>query len=291
MKHIILDFDNTMGVQGCDVDDFLALLYLLGNPELCEVEALCTAFGNSSIDVVHANTLRLVDELGLDLPVYRGAAAAGDADTEAARFLSRAAAERSGYYDILVTGSTANLSGAVQADPRFFENVAGLTFMGGITHSIAIHGHIMNELNLSSDPEATYAAFASGADCTVAVSQSCLPALVDCDAFARVFNHDSWLTRNITYWYADMAERYEWEGFVVWDQVAAAMLIKPELFEPCDMNVTLDERFFSIGFLEEAVEGDPAALIHTPVIADVPTYIEDALEGWKRGCERLGLSC
>lgn len=289
MKHIILDFDNTMGIQGCDVDDFLALLYLLGNPERCDVSALCTTFGNSTIDAVHANTLRLVDELGLELPVYRGAAAAGDTDTEAARFLARAVAERPGYYDILVTGSTANLLGAHKADPHFFDNVASLTFMGGITHSIVINGHIMDELNLSCDPKATFTAFASGADCTVATSQNCMPAFVDRAAFARIFDRDSWLTRSIEYWYADMDDWYEWEGFVVWDQIAAAMLIKPELFDAHDMDVTLDERFFSIGFLEEAHAGDPAARIHTPTIADVPAFIEDALAGWKRGCERLGL--
>ncbi|MFR1167120.1 MAG: hypothetical protein ACLSDQ_05635 [Adlercreutzia equolifaciens] len=44
MKNIILDFDNTMGVRGCDVDDGLALLYLLGNPERCRVLAACTTY-------------------------------------------------------------------------------------------------------------------------------------------------------------------------------------------------------------------------------------------------------
>ena len=84
MKNIILDFDNTMGVRGCDVDDGLALLYLLGNPERCRVLAACTTYGNAGIDVVDANTRALFEKLGLNIPVYRGAAGPGDTDTEAA---------------------------------------------------------------------------------------------------------------------------------------------------------------------------------------------------------------
>lgn len=289
MKRIILDFDNTMGIQGCDVDDFLALLYLLGNPDLCQVEALTTSFGNSTIDAVYNNTLRLVDELGLNLPVYKGAGFAGDYDTEAARHLAEAAAAEPGELNILVTGSTANLLGAAQVDPAFFENVASLTFMGGITHSIVINGYIMDELNLSCDPAATYAAFASDANCTVATAQHCMPAFVGRDAFARHFDRESWLTRNIEYWYADMSDWYEWPGFVVWDQIAAAMLIKPELFTDCDLDVVLDKRFFSIGYLQEADSGDPSSLIHTPVISDPAVFIEDALISWKHACDKLQL--
>ena len=34
MKHVIFDCDNTLGVKDCDVDDGLALLYLLGCEEV-----------------------------------------------------------------------------------------------------------------------------------------------------------------------------------------------------------------------------------------------------------------
>ena len=73
-KRIIIDFDNTMGVRGCDIDDGLALLFLLGT-EGVRVEAACTAFGNSSIDAVHDNTARMLREWDLDIPVHRGAGA------------------------------------------------------------------------------------------------------------------------------------------------------------------------------------------------------------------------
>ena len=46
MKKIILDCDNTMGVIDCDVDDGLALLYLLGCPDVNLLGITCT-YGNN----------------------------------------------------------------------------------------------------------------------------------------------------------------------------------------------------------------------------------------------------
>ena len=106
----------------------------------------------------------------------------------------------------------------------------------------------------------------------------------------RSFSADSWLTRAIDYWFADMGERYAWDGFAVWDQVAAAALIKPELFEPREMDVALDERMLSVGYLEPAPAGAPRATVSVPVIVDPQAYLADALAGWRRGCERLGLA-
>ena len=52
---LILDCDNTMGVPGRDVDDGLALLYLLGSPQV-ELLAVTCSFGNSTQEVVYRNT-------------------------------------------------------------------------------------------------------------------------------------------------------------------------------------------------------------------------------------------
>ena len=56
---LILDCDNTMGVPGRDVDDGLALLYLLGSPQV-ELLAVTCSFGNSTQEVVYRNTLDLL---------------------------------------------------------------------------------------------------------------------------------------------------------------------------------------------------------------------------------------
>ena len=72
MKKIVFDCDNTFGIKNCDVDDGLALMYLLGSRE-AEFLGVTSTYGNSSLDVVQAVNLRMLEELGRrDIPVKRG---------------------------------------------------------------------------------------------------------------------------------------------------------------------------------------------------------------------------
>ena len=74
MKKIIFDCDNTFGIKNCDVDDGLALMYLLGSRE-AQLLGITSTYGNSSLDVVQAVNLRMLEELGRrDIPVKRGGA-------------------------------------------------------------------------------------------------------------------------------------------------------------------------------------------------------------------------
>ena len=87
MKKIIFDCDNTFGVKDCDVDDGLALMYLLGNRE-AQLLGITSTYGNSSLDVVQAVNLRMLEELGRrDIPVKRGGGKRGWLPREGALFL------------------------------------------------------------------------------------------------------------------------------------------------------------------------------------------------------------
>ena len=296
MKRIVLDFDNTMGVRGRDIDDGLALLYLIGNPERARVEAACTAYGNSTIDIVHENTLRLFEEWHLDVPVYRGAATPDEQDArtcEAARFLSESAKERPGELSVLATGSTTNLKGAQLRDANFLRNVADVTLMGGITESLVINGRIMNELNFSCDAEAALCVLEAATPkmpVTVATAPNCLPAFFARNEFTSRFGADGWLVRAIDYWFADMEKAYRTNGFICWDVVAAAALVKPELFCAETRAVTLSERMLSIGLLESAGAESPQAIISTPRIKDANAFKTDVLSSWERALDILGIA-
>ena len=288
-KRIIIDFDNTMGVKGCDVDDGLALLFLLGTDGV-SVEAACTTYGNSTIDIVHDNTLRLFHEWGLDLPVYRGGAAPGDAPSDAACFLAQAAADNPGELTILATGSMTNLGAAARIDPDFFGNVREIAVMGGITESLVINGLIMDELNLSCDPAATLSVLAAPCPVTVATAQACLPAFFRREDFIDNFGEDSWLYRTCDYWFTDMDSRYIWNGFTCWDIVAAAAVARPDLFSFDTVDVTLYERLLGVGYLEHARAGAPSSPIRIPRIEDPAAFVREACATWQRALARLGIA-
>ena len=56
---VILDCDNALGLPGRDVDDALALLFLLRQPDV-QLRAVTTCFGNAPLDGVLRVTRRLL---------------------------------------------------------------------------------------------------------------------------------------------------------------------------------------------------------------------------------------
>ncbi len=63
-KKIILDVDTGS-------DDAVAIMAAALSPEI-ELAAVCTVWGNQPVEYTTDNTLRLLDAMGLDIPVYKG---------------------------------------------------------------------------------------------------------------------------------------------------------------------------------------------------------------------------
>lgn len=294
-NRIIIDFDNTMGIRGCDIDDGLALLYLIGCPEV-EIAGICTTFGNNRLDVVHENTLRLVREWGLNVPVLKGrgsadrdASSPSDEVNEAAAFIANAVSEAPGQIGIVATGSMTNIGEACEIDGRALEGARGIFLMGGITESLVINGRIMDELNLSCNADAAMAALSASCPVHVATAHNCLPASFGKDDIIEAFGDDSWMMRSCRYWFEDMDDAYDWDGWVCWDVVAAAYAVHPELFEDRPIDITLNRAFFGVGLLEQARGEAPATRVNAPVIKDGAAFRSHVIETWSAAIEKLGL--
>lgn len=232
---LVYDCDNTLGVRDCDVDDGLALLYLLGSPRI-KLLAITCSFGNSTQETVFRNTVRLLQEWGRsDIPVLRGASTPSDRRSPAAEFLAGVARQDEGRLSLLVTGSTTNLLGATEYDPLFFSRVRTISLMGGVTGPLLVGGRPMAELNFSVDPEAAYAVLTRGRDLRVATAQNCLASFFSEEEYtARLRASDApiarYLERALAPWFAWNREVWGLSGFVNWDVMAAAQLAHPELF-------------------------------------------------------------
>lgn len=270
LKHkVIVDFDNTFFEDGCDVDDALALRYLL-NCENVQIIAVCTTYGNSSLDVVNANTCRLFDEWGISIPIYIGTpkpvrlngASSQPLDSfeisdasEASSYIVQMLTNYPGQIDILALGSTSNLGQAVlksfnTTGGNILNSARSITLMGGITEPLIINDKIMNELNFSCDPLSTQLALSSTAPTTISTAHNCLPAFFTREDFIENFGETSELYLSCIAWFDQMRQQYSWDGWTCWDVVAAAHLAHPEFFNNCETNVLLSEHNFNTGFLE-----------------------------------------
>ena len=115
MKKIIFDCDNTIGVENCDVDDGLTLLYLLGCKDV-EILGITNCFGNNETETVYANTLSFLKEIGRsDIRVYKGGLTPEDYDNEATKFIIDTLNLEAEVH-ILATGSLTNIAGALVKD-------------------------------------------------------------------------------------------------------------------------------------------------------------------------------
>lgn len=179
----------------CDtgIDDALALLYLLGDPDV-DLRAVTSVFGNTSVDIAAANTVRVLELAGRpDIPVAIGAtssqrgtarfaphvhgtdglgntglpAPAGAAvATPAAELIVRLAREHPGRLHLLAIGPLTNLATALRLDPALPELVSHVTIMGGAIHH---PGNVTPaaEANIANDPEAARIVLRAGWDVTL----------------------------------------------------------------------------------------------------------------------------
>lgn len=270
---VILDCDNTMGIPGCDVDDGLALLYLLGSPEVRLLGVTCS-YGNSTQEAVCRNTTALLSRWGRqDIPVLRGSEGPGRLPSPAADFLCETARAYSGALRLLVTGSTTNLRGAMELDGHFLDHLRTVSMMGGITEPLFVGGRPMAELNLSIDCRASLDVLRRGHGLRIATAQNCLASFFPREGLEELAESGSpvgvYLADALADWYGHNAVHWNLDGIVNWDVMAAAQLICPELFDLSDTVITPTPESMAWGML---LGDGPAIPVQLPVIRDPEQY-------------------
>lgn len=288
MRKIIHDCDCTFGINGCDVDDGLALLYLLGDPE-AEVLGVTTTYGNNTLERVYKNTKKFVKKIGHEeLQVYKGGSKAGETESEAAVYLAEMAEKYAGELEILVTGSVTNLYGAWKHNSEFFHQVKKIVLMGGTTEPLIFAKKEMDELNFSCDPLATYTTLTSGNDVAVITGNNCLKVLFTREEYERELSDMSKgvvrLIKNETdYWFDNNWDVYGIHGYYNWDAIAAAYMMHPELFETQMVDMKLSVEKLKKGRLIIAEdEADRNCTIKIPVIKDADVFRRNLYDTWMK---------
>lgn len=280
MKEILVVFDNTMGIPGGEIDDGLALLYLLAFSDV-HIRALCCTHGNSTTANTFEATQRLVAELGVDIPVIRGADAGDDSPSDAARAIVEAS-HSSNPISLLSLGAVTDLAAAERLEPGCLARFEHISFMGGITHTLRVGGKTMDELNFSVDGKAACEVFATaraGARLLVADAWNCVPLTFwTKDFIARLIQPayaiSPVLERYCLPWMEHAASAWNTDGFIGWDVLAAVALVHPDYVELQPFEVTENSTLFGVGLLERAQ--DPQLAL--PISLIVPRNPEDICE-------------
>ncbi|MCP4401470.1 MAG: nucleoside hydrolase [bacterium] len=286
-RNIYLDCDNTMGLPGCDMDDGMALLYLLGQKQI-SLKAVTTSFGNSTIEEVHRNTERMFQDLQLGhIPLKKGAGSPAHRQSEASRFLAAEIFHRREHVTLLVIGSPSNIYAACLDNEKMLSYVDEIVFMGGITEPLSIGGKPMEELNFASDPEATHYLLNCPVKKTIVTAQICLAdAFFDERKMQEVSEHQqvpafAYMKAPLQLWYDFISRQYGVPGFHVWDIVAAAYITNPKLFDRRDVCVSSSVEDLKTGFLKIDAHAAHNSVNIPQKIQDLDAFWQIVFDSWR----------
>lgn len=267
-KMVVIDTDPATGYAFKDVDDGLAILYLLARKSEFDVLGLTVVHGNASQERARAKAHEIVGLVDrAEVPVLRGAKNRREPgrETPASVFLNEAVRSRPGEVTVLALGPLTNVATAGLRDPEFYSRVARIVTMGGVfADGLGIPLLPPIEFNFFKDPEAAEAVLAAPCEKVLITADLCRQAVFtrrDLDslwgmssraATYLAYRIEPWLKLN------QVAPFLGWRGgFVPWDVVAAVYLRRPDLFGEVEMRALgLKKGRLATGALEERAGGD-----------------------------------
>jgi len=187
MKRLVIDTDP-------GVDDAHAILLAAAHPN-ARIEAITTLGGNVPLAHTTANACKILDALGLDVPVFAGVDGAllerehedaahvhgtdglGDAGIPAStrkvekehavHALIRLANENPGELTLVAIGPLTNIAIATRLDPELPQKYKELIVMGGAIYAQGNTPNTATEFNIYRDPEAAAIVFQNWTNITL----------------------------------------------------------------------------------------------------------------------------
>lgn len=252
---------------GTDVDDCLALAFLLGSPEFA-LEGITCVYGDVALrgrmvrKLLHlAGRDDVPVMLGVEQPLLRrrpvywlgfegeGLLEDGDdrrlpppAAEHAVDFLVRTVMENPGQIHLLAIGPLTNVALAVQREPRLPAALGHLTMMGGALRGPGSFGLPYAEHNVACDPEAAHVVLAAANPTTT----SLVPLDVTTRVSIRRETVDRLLATGLPFQAAVARQVELYPRFVdggstfLHDPLAAALIPRPELAEWTDLHLDVE---------------------------------------------------
>jgi inosine-uridine nucleoside N-ribohydrolase len=233
-ERVWLDTDPGMGVAGSDIDDGLAILFVLGSPELA-LEGISLTFGNVSLSDAAASCERILRAAGCAIPFHLGAQSAGalHRPSPAAQAMVDIVDSNPGEITVLAIGPLTNIATAMHLDPGFASKLGRLVIMGGAIDFPPFSEE--GEFNFHQDGRAAAEVLAAPCDRTLVTMDLCSQAVLTREYLVRMTANDGRVSRllndTVPGWLSHWKDNWNMPGFFPWDPIAAAYLTHPGLFD------------------------------------------------------------
>lgn len=264
--------EKTKIILDCDPghDDAVAIMLAANSPRL-DLLGITVVAGNQTLENTRRNALRVVQWLGVDVPVYAGCGrpmirekiTAGDIHGEsgldgpvfppltrtlesehAVNYIIRTLMASDDDITMVTTGPMTNLAMAMRMEPKIMDKIRRIVLMGGSY----TNGNVTPaaEFNIIADADAAYVCFTSGCPITmvgldVTRKVLCYPAIVE--RMGKIGNEASRLFVDLMgHFCRTQKEIFGWEGGPLHDPVTIAYLIDPSVLTTKPMNTQIDIR-------------------------------------------------
>ena len=283
---VILDCDCTIGIHHRDIDDALALLYLLGAKEV-ELVGITTSFGNGTQDEVFSATGEFLKRLDrTDIPLYRGCDNTADRKSAASEFIAATLRNTEDPVTIVATGALSNVfEGLRAAGPEISRTgLHQLVFMGGTIAPLNINGKKIKELNISCDPSACLSLLEMHIPTVLITGNLCLELFFSGRQERRFqqFKTDplgKFIMSQIGGWMSLLENRFGVYGFHPWDLIAAFYTVNPGIFTKKSIRPMSRLSDLTIG--EIKYQDSPAPAVMLPVgLTDKEAFWDYVFAAW-----------
>lgn len=263
MRNIILDCDPGH-------DDAIVILLAGSNPEI-NLLGVTVVAGNQTLEKTANNALKVVQWLGLDVPVIKGCPGpmvrkqmiADDIHGEtgldghdfgeikiklqedhAVNFIIDTILNSKEKITVVTCGPMTNLAMALRLEPKIKENIEEIVLMGGAY----TFGNVSpaEEFNIIADAEAAYVCFTAGLPITmmgldVTRKVQVLPEVVE--RMDKISNKAAEMFVNLMKFFnKSQKEVFGWDGGPLHDPLTVAYLIDPSVVTLKKMNTRIDIR-------------------------------------------------
>ncbi len=253
---VIIDCDPGLGKKftPADVDDGLALFFMLNQPEIYNIEGITITYGNTRAKMgfnLLENYLKLTNTLYI--PHYIGATSKEELGTltNASKFLISHVTEHPNEIILFTLGPLTNIATAILNYPEFLDDLKQIIFMGGVLNPISLFNFGGNErfetseFNFNKDPKATKL-FIESDTLTPRVGiglDVCSQVIFNRNHYNVVKSHNTvvsqYISENILNW-LNLWETNFSKGFYPFDTLVPIYLIRKDLFKINKYHLTID---------------------------------------------------
>ena len=261
ITRVILDTD-----IGTDIDDAFALALIINSPEL-QLLGVTTVSGDTAARArLAAKFLWEAGGKWRQVPVVAGVPGSAQPieqthwadDFAGPQLLKESAVDflrgqfhrRPGEITLIAIGELTNVAALLKADPLVAKKIKRIVLMGGsIARGYAPGSKPEAEWNIKSNPSAARAVFTSGIPILMAPLDVTAMLQLDAAARSRIFNEG----RPVTNALAALYHLWKNETPTLFDPMAVALVIDPDLCQTQELAIEVDEQGFT-----RVVEGKPA---------------------------------